>query len=70
MSFMREGSGGQTTVDHGWDLPVGVREMLDEILKEEKDMSEKDSAANGVEPTGPFVSKTLGIKDSESSNYF
>lgn len=65
-SFMREGSGGETTVDHGWDMPLGVREGLEGILKEEKDVTENEAAANGIEPTGPFISNRLGIKDCES----
>lgn len=66
-SFMREGSGGETTVDHGWDMPIGAREGLEEILQEEKDANEKESAAMGVEPTGPFISRILGVKDCRSS---
>lgn len=55
-------------MDHGWDMPMGVREGLEKIMKEEKDATEKESAAMGVEPTGPFLTKTLGVKDCESSN--
>lgn len=62
---MREGSGGKITVDHGWDMPVGVREGLEEVLKEEKDAGEKESEAKWVEPTGPFLSKRLGVKNCE-----
>ncbi len=67
-SFMREGSGGEITVDHGWDIPKGIREGLEEILKEEKEATERESAAMGVEPTGPFLSKILGVNDCESSD--
>lgn len=58
---MREGSGGDATVDHGWDLPEGVREGLDEILRGEKDDEDNDAGPNGVERMGPFISKKLGI---------
>ena len=64
LSFMREGSGGKTTVDHGWDMPKGVREGLEQMLQEEKDSEDSESARNGVEAEGPFVSKRLGISNS------
>lgn len=64
LSFMREGSGGEITVDHGWDMPEGVREGLEQILQEEDDAKDKESASNGVEAEGPFVSKRLGITNS------
>ena len=61
---MREGSGGKTTVDHGWDMPEGVKEGLEQMLQEEKDSDENENARNGVEAEGPFVSKRLGISNS------
>ncbi|KAF6232929.1 hypothetical protein HO173_008892 [Letharia columbiana] len=66
LSFMREGSGGEITVDHGWDMPEGVREGLEQILQEEDDAKDKESASNGVEAEGPFVSKRLGIINNSS----
>ena len=63
LSFMREGSGGETTVDHGWDMPEGVTEKLEHILKVEEDTKDKDGAPNGVEAAGPFLSKRLGINN-------
>lgn len=66
LSFMREGSGGEITVDHGWDMPEGVREGLEQILQEEDDAKDKESASNGVEAEGPFVSKRLGITNNSS----
>lgn len=66
LSFMREGSGGESTVDHGWDLPEGVREGLDEILRGEKDDEDKEAGPMGVEQMGPFISKRLGIANRES----
>lgn len=64
-SFMREGSGGQVMVDHGWDMPEGVQEGLDEILQKEEDLNDKDAGPMGVEAMGPFISKKLGVKNSE-----
>ena len=61
---MREGSGGETTVDHGWDMPEGVREGLEQILREEKNADDTEGASNGVEAEGPFISKKLGISNS------
>ena len=66
-SFMREGSGGESTVDHGWDMPEGVREGLDEILQGEIDEDYEDAGPNGVESSGPYISKILGIANSKYS---
>ena len=70
---MREGSGGKETAEHGWDMPDGVKEALEKMLKEEGSVSngggtrsEKEAAANGVETQGPFISKRLGISNSVS----
>lgn len=65
LSFMREGSGGGVTVDHGWDMPEGVREGLERMLQEEKNPEDRDGASNGVEVEGPFISKRLGMANSE-----
>lgn len=64
LSFVREGSGGETTVDHGWDMPDGVQEGLEQIVKGERDADDKEGAPEGVEAQGPFVSKRLGITNS------
>lgn len=66
LSFMREGSGGEITVDHGWDMPEGVREGLEQILQEEKDAEDEEGGYHGVEVEGPFVSKRLGISNNVS----
>ena len=66
---MREGSGGGVTVDHGWDMPEGVREGLERILQEERNADDRDGATNGVEVEGPFISKRLGIANSEYLPY-
>ena len=67
LSFMREGSGGGVTVDHGWDMPEGVREGLERMLQEERSSEDGDGAPNGVEVEGPFISKRLGMTNSEYS---
>ena len=65
LSFMREGSGGDTTIDHGWDMPEGVTEDLKGILQKEEDLREKNEGETfGVEARGPFISKKLPISNS------
>ncbi len=63
LSFMREGSGGEITVDHGWDIPEGVRESLKIMLQEEKDARDEEGEAWGVEAEGPFISKKLDMRN-------
>ena len=66
---MREGSGGETTVDHGWDMPDGVREGLEQILQEAA-VENKEGEYDGVEAQGPFVSMSLGMYNGGWSHYF
>lgn len=61
---MRENSGGESTVDHGWDMPEGAREGLDKILQGQVDGDDEDAGPNGAESRRPFISKILGIADS------
>lgn len=63
---MLEGSGGESTVDHGADLPKGVIEGLGKIIEGQIEGEDEDNDAMGVDSRGPFVSKILGIADSES----
>lgn len=63
---MLEGSGGESTVDHGADLPKGVIEGLGKIVEGQVDGEDEENDANGVDSRGPFVSKILGIADRES----
>ena len=65
---MREGSGGETTVDHGWDMPDGVREGLEQISQEAA-IENKEAEFDGVEAKGPFVSKSLGLYNGVWSHY-
>ena len=65
-SFMREGSGGDIALSHGWDIPEGVREGLEELVKadgREDDKDDKDGDPNGVQSMGPLISRRLPIKD-------
>ena len=62
LSFMREGSGGETTVDHGWDMPEGVKERLAQILREDQ-VEDDDGEPMGVKAQGPFISKRLGMSN-------
>ncbi|KAL2038917.1 hypothetical protein N7G274_008257 [Stereocaulon virgatum] len=66
LSFMRENSGGESTVDHGWDVPEGAREGLDNIIQGQLDGDDEDAGPNGVESQGPFISKVLGIANKQS----
>lgn len=69
-SFVREGSGGVKTVDHSWDMPEGVHEQLETMLAEDRDESgDKDGASLGVEESGPFITKRLGIANRTSLVY-
>lgn len=67
-SFVREGSGGAKTADHEWEMPEGVREVLEQSSPDEdnpKLVAEKE--ANGEEDSGPFISKRLEVLNSMSS---
>lgn len=61
ISFMLEGSGGLRTVDHGWDMPEGAREGLEQMLRAADDEEDKAGGPNGVEAQGPFISKRMGL---------
>ena len=64
---MREGSGGAKTVDHSWDMPDGVCKQLENMLAEDGDETgDKDVAGLGVEESGPFVTKRMGIANRTS----
>ena len=70
-SFMREGSEGAKAVAHGWELPEGVIDLLPDENGEDGtregggDDEESDAERNGLEKFGPFVSRRLGIVNSE-----
>ncbi|MCJ1293656.1 hypothetical protein MMC34_005211 [Xylographa carneopallida] len=60
-SFVREGSGGQKTVDHGWDMPEGVQAELERGAELEDERVKLEKASNGEEESGAFESRRLGI---------
>ena len=65
ISFMKEGSGGDKAVEHGWDMHEGVREGLERPVKQYKEAKdEREAEGNGVEMRGPFMSRRLGILNS------
>lgn len=69
---MREASGGQKMVEHGVDMPEGVKEGLEDLLKGEREVEveDGDSAPNGEEQQGPFVSRRLGIQNRQSPSIY
>ena len=66
-SFVREGSGGQKTVDHGWDMPEGVQAELERGAELEDERVKLEKASNGEEESGAFESRRLGIMNSKSN---
>lgn len=69
MSFVREGSGGREVVDHEYAMPEGVRACL-EVEGEGEEEGEEEKAANGEEGRGPFVSRKIGVVNSEWATFF
>ena len=59
-SFMREGSGGEKTVDHQWEIPEGVVDELTTILKNEENAEVRDTGAGANQPS-PFLAHRLSI---------
>ncbi|KAL9628860.1 MAG: hypothetical protein Q9164_007123, partial [Protoblastenia rupestris] len=65
ISFMREDSGGAKAVEHGWDMPDGVREALEQRPETDEETKDtREAEGNGVESPGPFMARRLGIYDS------
>ncbi|KAL9123042.1 MAG: hypothetical protein Q9187_000393, partial [Circinaria calcarea] len=66
-SFVREGSGGAKTVDHEWEMPEGMREILEQNSPDEGDPALLvENEHNGEEDSGPFISKRLEILNNSS----
>ena len=63
LSFMREGSCGEQTVDHAWDLPEDALVKLKKLVGEDEASGDKDGEGLGVERSGPFISRKLGIEN-------
>ncbi len=65
LSFVREGSAGKATVNHGWDMPADALPKLNSALKEQNAASDTDAEALGVQGSGPFETIRLPIENSE-----
>ncbi|KAL9130206.1 MAG: hypothetical protein Q9217_001551 [Psora testacea] len=69
-SFMKEGSGGERAVEHGWDIPKEARETLAHLADHDKETKDnREAEGNGVESSGPFVARRLGISQSMPRDY-
>ncbi|KAI4284107.1 MAG: hypothetical protein L6R38_001671 [Xanthoria sp. 2 TBL-2021] len=68
LSFVREGSGGPTTINHAWDMPGGAVAKLDDALGEKSSDGDADAEGLGVQGSGPFITKRLAIENSTSTD--
>ncbi|KAL8688412.1 MAG: hypothetical protein Q9218_005672 [Villophora microphyllina] len=67
LSFVKEGSAGEKTIDHAWDIPADAVAKLDECTAQEKSYGDTDAEALGVQGSGPFVTRRLAIANNDSS---
>lgn len=67
LSFVKEGSAGEKTIDHAWDLPADALAKLNEGTGEEKSYGDTDAEALGVQGSGPLLTRRLGIVNSKPS---
>lgn len=60
-SFMREGSAGKETVDHGWEMPDGVQGELDSgaVAEDEKTLESWERESS------PIILRKLGVFNGE-----
>lgn len=65
LSFVREGSAGQATVNHEWDMPSDAVARLNEALEDGDTVGDTDAEALGVQSSGPFETIRLPIMNSE-----
>ncbi|KAL8730140.1 MAG: hypothetical protein Q9181_004765 [Wetmoreana brouardii] len=65
-SFVKEGSAGERTINHAGDMPADAVAQLNEALGEQKSNDDADAEAAGVQGSGPFVTKRLGIENDTS----
>ncbi|KAL8860759.1 MAG: hypothetical protein Q9178_002789 [Gyalolechia marmorata] len=68
LSFVREGSAGQATIDHAWNMPRDAIAKLDEVLREDSAKGDADAEGLGVQGSGPFIAKRLGIENNTSTD--
>ncbi|KAL8778443.1 MAG: hypothetical protein Q9203_002320 [Teloschistes exilis] len=66
LSFVKEGSAGEKTIEHAWDLPADALAKLNEGTGEEKSYGYADAEALGVQGFGPLVTRRLGIVNNNS----
>lgn len=64
LSFVREGSAGQETINHEWDMPKDAIAALNQALGEKSEGSDTDAESLGVQGSGPFESIRLPIENS------
>lgn len=69
LSFVREGSGGPTTINHAWDMPGGAVAKLDDALGEKSSDGDADAEGLGVQGSGPFITKRLAIENSTLDDF-
>lgn len=67
LSFVREGSAGKATINHGWDMPKDAITTLDQALREKREGIDTDAESLGVQGAGPFESIRLPIENHSSS---
>lgn len=66
LSFVREGSAGKATVDHGWTMSEDAVAKLNAALEEQDTATDTDAEALGVQGFDSFESIWLPIENSES----
>ncbi|KAL8705138.1 MAG: hypothetical protein Q9201_001741 [Fulgogasparrea decipioides] len=68
LSFVKEGSAGERTIDHALDMPADAVAKLNEALEEEKANGGTDAEALRVQASGPLLTKRLGIENTISAD--
>ena len=56
---MREGSGGEKTVDHQWNMAEGAYARLQELLEKDQEKDALDASFGGGGAEGPFDSRKI-----------
>lgn len=64
LSFVREGSAGEKTINHGWDMPSDAVVQLEQTLGETNGSTDTDAEELGVQGLGPFETIRLPIENS------
>ncbi|KAL9608407.1 MAG: hypothetical protein Q9167_006755 [Letrouitia subvulpina] len=66
LSFMRESSGGQRTVEHAWNMPESATEKLNDFVNDDEGDDDLDDRRLGVQSSGPFITKKMAIENNDS----